>query len=60
MDSKQYKIEDGHQTRFAMTKQAAIKLARVLSSTGSVIVCKRNANGDGYDMIGRYRFGRAA
>lgn len=57
-DSK-YKTEDGHQQKYFHGKAEARKAAMVQSSIGTVILCQRVAGG-GWEMIARYRFGRAA
>lgn len=51
-----YRIEDGHVSRTATSRLAADRMARALSSFGSVIVTKYVEGS--YVFLDRYRFGR--
>jgi len=59
MDYK-YMTEDGFQRKYFQTKREAIESAKTQSSWGTVVLCAANGNGQGFTMIGRYRFGRSA
>ena len=60
MNSKRYKIDDGHQPTYTPAKRNAVASARKLSSTGTVVLAKLNTSTGRYEQVARFRFGKKA
>jgi len=55
-----YMTENGFEKKYFDRKADAIKCAKAQSSWGTVVLCARNTDNDGFHMLSRYRFGRRA